>query len=75
MRSSFRRLGAVLALTLMAFVSRPAPALTQQDQGFRLFACGVTCLYYAISGQCANRNNQQCAAWYSGCVEGCMFEM
>jgi len=74
MRSSLHRLGAALALSTMAVMTRPAPALSQQDgPEYRLFACAVTCLYYALNGQCNTRTNQQCVAWYGGCVEGCMF--
>ncbi len=73
MRSSWRRLGAVLALTVLVLATRPAPAHSQGDPEFRLFSCAVTCLYHALNGQCTGRSNEQCVAWYSGCVEGCMF--
>jgi hypothetical protein len=74
MRSVFRRLGATLALLAVLQSARPAPAATQQDQPeVRLLMCALTCLYHAVNGQCAQRTNEQCVAWYAGCLEGCMF--
>lgn len=74
MRSLFRRLGAVLALLVALQSVRPAPAVTQQQQPeVRLLMCALTCLYHAVNGQCSQRSNEQCVAWYAGCLEGCMF--
>jgi hypothetical protein len=74
MRSPLRRFGAALAVILLVLSARPVPAPAQQQQPeVRLLFCAVTCLYHALSGQCSGRNNEQCVAWYSGCLEGCMF--
>jgi hypothetical protein len=72
MRTALRRLGLALALALVLGSARPAPSASQQVE-YRLFYCALTCLYHALNGQCNERTNEQCVAWYAGCLEGCMF--
>ncbi len=72
MRSSLRRLGLAVALALTVVSIRPVPASSQQFEQ-RLFTCAVVCLYHALNGQCNERSNEQCVAWYAGCIEGCIF--
>ncbi len=74
MRTQLRRLGLVLALALTVLGTRPAPVRSQQFEE-RLFACALACLYHALNGHCSKRSNEQCVAWYAGCVEGCLFSL
>jgi hypothetical protein len=75
MRSALRRFGVALALVLTVQSTRPAPATSQQGIEYRLLYCAIACLYYTFNGQCNERSNEQCVAWYAGCVEGCMFTL